>query len=94
MTADGEIRYACDGGHGGKGGDGGHGGGGLGGSAVGVARDDSEVSVDRGVTFELGAPGAGGPGDEAGGTSNAGQGGMTGEMWSLDDVTSPDAPPR
>ncbi|WP_437751404.1 hypothetical protein [Sorangium sp. So ce1389] len=94
MTAGGEIRYACDGGHGGKGGDGGHGGGGLGGSAVGLARDDSEVSVDRGVTFELGAPGAGGPGDEAGDTSKAGQGGVTGEMWSLDDVTSPDAPPR
>ncbi|MGK3962079.1 hypothetical protein WMF38_54370 [Sorangium sp. So ce118] len=93
MTAGGEIRYACDGGHGGKGGDGGGGGGGLGGSAVGVARDDSDAFIMAGVQFELGAPGAGGPGGEAGDTSKAGQRGLAGELWSPDDITSSDAPP-
>ncbi|XXY50714.1 hypothetical protein WME91_06175 [Sorangium sp. So ce269] len=93
MTAGGEIRYACDGGRGGKGGHGGHGGGGLGGSSVGIARDDSDVTITANVTFDLGPPGAGGPGGDPADTRAAGEAGLTGQLWSPDGINSA-TPPR
>ncbi|WP_438002903.1 hypothetical protein WME89_28730 [Sorangium sp. So ce321] len=92
MTAGGEIRYACDGGHGGKGGDGGHGGGGLGGSSVGIARDDSDVTILADVEFTLRGAGAGGPGGDPGDARAAGQAGLTEQFWSINGINS--TPPR
>lgn len=60
------LSNACNGGSGGQGGTGGRGGGGRGGHSIGIAFTGA-APVAKGVTFELGTPGAGGdPGEPSG----------------------------
>ncbi|WP_441293182.1 hypothetical protein ACSRUE_40320 [Sorangium sp. KYC3313] len=70
------VRNACDGGRGGLGGNGGRGGGGQGGHSVGIAflgTPGTAPSLEDVMSLQLGAPGEGGRGSDAGHNGDAGQ---------------------
>ncbi|KYG02805.1 PE-PGRS family protein [Sorangium cellulosum] len=66
------FRAACDGGKGGTGGTGGRGGGGQGGHSLGIAFRGAPPSTDGVTAIELGDPGIGGQGSDAGHSGAAG----------------------
>ncbi|WP_433932780.1 hypothetical protein AB3662_01310 [Sorangium cellulosum] len=71
--------FGCDGGTGGKGGNGGHGGGGLGGPSIGVAYLFGAPPKLEGVSYAVGAAGAGGQGANPDVLGSAGEDGEAGE---------------